>query len=278
MFGRLFKALNNKKTYIVGITVLATLALLLAWGLVSRYIDGQNTQDMQDIARQEAEIIVEDPSKKLEEVFNFLAIDFTELKKRNSDVVGWLRVNNTSIDYPVVQTTDNEFYLKRNLDKVKSTTGWIFADFRSNLDVLDFNTTIYGHNLIDNLMFGSLNTVSLDDISSIPNTRYINLTLLNKQLVFQICSTYVTTFDDTAYYGAKFTGDSPKQVFIDEIKQKNTAPTYTVPNLSTADKFLTLSTCYGGVGTTKRYVVHARLVAEKQVSQTITSSVIPDEL
>ena len=79
---------------------------------------------------------------------------FKNLRLINSDVVGWLRVFGTDIDYPVVQTTNNNFYLRRNLQKERAIRGSIFMDYESAEKADNFHTIIYGHNMKDGTMFG----------------------------------------------------------------------------------------------------------------------------
>ena len=132
-----------------------------------------NYKDRKSVARIEAKVdkIVEktknnesnvniipddEPQRKINELFKSL-LDI------NKDTVGWLKINNTNIDYPVVQTTDNEYYLNNDFEHYKNYNGWIFADYRNNMEDLDENTIIYGHNkYLNETMFGSLNKV-LDD-------------------------------------------------------------------------------------------------------------------
>ena len=83
-------------------------------------------------------------------------IDFGELKKKNEDVVAWIKVNNTKIEYPVVKSKNNDYYLNHSLDKSYNIAGWIFADYRNNFNGEDKNIIVYGHNRRDGSMFGSL--------------------------------------------------------------------------------------------------------------------------
>ena len=69
---------------------------------------------------------------------------------------GWIKVDGTDIDYPFVQTTDNSYYLNHSFTKEENKSGWIFLDYRNNINNLDKNTIIYGHSRYDSSMFGSL--------------------------------------------------------------------------------------------------------------------------
>ena len=66
-------------------------------------------------------------------------INISELKLKNKDTVGWLKVNNTKISYPIVKTTDNEYYLNRSFDKTNNSAGWPFMDYKNRLDGEDKN-------------------------------------------------------------------------------------------------------------------------------------------
>ena len=72
-------------------------------------------------------------------------VDFKELKKINSDVIGWIVIEGTEINYPIVQGNNNSFYLNHSYDKKWNSLGSIFADYQSSNDFSDYNTFIYGH-------------------------------------------------------------------------------------------------------------------------------------
>ena len=80
-------------------------------------------------------------------------INFEELKQKNSDTIAWLKVENTSIEFPVVKTNNNSYYLTHNFNKESNKAGWIFADYKNKFDGTDKNIIIYGHNRIDDSMF-----------------------------------------------------------------------------------------------------------------------------
>ena len=86
-------------------------------------------------------------------------IDFEMLTNINKDVVAWLKVNNTNIEYPVVQANNNDYYLYHSFDKTENGAGWIFLDYRNKIEGRDKNIVIYGHNRKDGSMFGTLNKV-----------------------------------------------------------------------------------------------------------------------
>lgn len=83
-------------------------------------------------------------------------IDFRELDRKNPETVGWLRMPGTRIDYPIVQSRDNDFYLSHGFDREKSAGGAIFLDYESQGDFVGRNNIIYGHNMKNGSMFKDL--------------------------------------------------------------------------------------------------------------------------
>ena len=86
-------------------------------------------------------------------------VNLDELKKINEETVGWIQVAGTTVNYPIVQHSDNKFYLTHQFDKKYNDAGWIFMDHRNNSEDFDSNTIIYGHGRLNKTMFGSLKNV-----------------------------------------------------------------------------------------------------------------------
>jgi len=89
-----------------------------------------------------------------------ISIDFDALLAAHKDTVGWLYCEGTSINYPVMQAEDNDYYLSRLPDGRKNRAGSLFLDYRSDQKFADMNSIIYGHNMKDGSMFGSLGEYS----------------------------------------------------------------------------------------------------------------------
>lgn len=182
-------------------------------------------------------------------------VDFTELLKENSDTVGWIIVHDTNINYPVVQTNDNDYYLNHAYDKTINSAGWVYADFRDNFNVFSKNMVIYGHGRKDKIMFGSL-TRSLDKKwYTKQENQIIQLSTLKYNTMWQIFSIY-TIPAESYYITTDFESNSEYAAFLGEMLNRSIY-NFNV-NLSTDDKILTLSTCYNDNGI--RLVVQAKLV------------------
>ncbi|MBE6152380.1 MAG: class B sortase [Firmicutes bacterium] len=181
---------------------------------------------------------------------------FSELLKINSDTVGWIKVNNTKVNYPVVQTKDNDYYLKHAFDKEYNLAGWVFMDYRNNIDTLNQNTIIYGHNITkDRLMFGSLRNTLNESWYKNSENHIITFNTLNENSKWQIFSLY--TIEETSDY--LITSFSSLNSFKNYIERETNRSIYNFNvDVSEEDKILTLSTCYQD--DKHRLVIHAKKV------------------
>lgn len=85
-----------------------------------------------------------------------VTVTFETLLQQNEDVVGWIYCEDTPLNYPVVQSEDNDYYLRRMLDGSYNESGTIFMDYRNDPEMKDRSTYIYGHNMKNDAMFGIL--------------------------------------------------------------------------------------------------------------------------
>ena len=183
---------------------------------------------------------------------------FETLLKINKDTKGWITVNNTTIDYPVVQSSDNEYYLKRDYNNYKNSMGWIFLDYRNNIDALNQNTIIYGHNINGgNIMFGTLRYTINSSWYKNKDNQVITFNTLNNAMKWQIFSIYKIP-NTTDYLHTTFYNKDKYQAFLDLILGRSIYDFK--QEITTDNKILTLSTCHNrGI---ERVVVHAKLIAE----------------
>ena len=182
---------------------------------------------------------------------------FSTLQEINKDTVGWLTVNNTRIDYPVVQAKDNDYYLRRDYYQNKNRHGWIFMDYRNNPDELNENTIIYGHNLANQTMFGTLRYALNSYWYKKSANQIITFNTPKENMKFQIFSIYtIPTTND--YLDITFPTTDAYQSYIDLVKGRSIYD-FNI-EVATDDKILTLSTCANG--NDKRLVIHAKLIKE----------------
>lgn len=185
---------------------------------------------------------------------NILEVNFENLKSINPDTVGWIKVNGTKINYPFVKTNDNEYYLKHTFDGSNNKKGWVFLDYRNDIDNLDRNTILYAHGLLNNQMFGSMRAVIKPSWYGNESNHIITIVTPKENLRWQVFSTY--TIEPESYYiTTNFANNEEFYEFIDLIKQRSVYD-YNVET-SLDDKILTLSSCYNDK---KRMVLHAKLI------------------
>lgn len=241
---------------IIIIIIIISLYYIYLW-----YIDNKKTENILNEIYENANVSSDNISVDNDLKIEVENIDFNKLINKNPDTIGWIKVLGTDINYPVVQTNNNDFYLTHSFDKSYNKAGWIFADYiNKNLknNELDKNTIIYGHNRQNNSMFGTLSNVFKEEWLSNKENHYINFSTLNNNMVWEVFSTY--TIEKEEYYiQSNFSSDEEYISFLNTIKNRSTYK-YDV-NISKEDKILTLSTCTNvGKG---RTVLHAKLIYRK---------------
>ena len=182
---------------------------------------------------------------------------FDELTSINDETIGWLTVNNTKVNYPVVQHTDNDYYLKRDFNKKNNSYGWIYMDYRNNIYNLSNNTIIWGHNLRNGMMFGTLRYATNESWYKNPDNQIITFNTKVKNMKWKIFSIYKIPVTNDYLY-ANFGDLNEFQSFLDMIRGRSMYD-FGV-NVSKEDHILTLSTC--GPTSATRLVIHAVLVNE----------------
>lgn len=185
-------------------------------------------------------------------------INFEALRAYNPDVVGWIRIPNTSVSYSLVQADNNNKYLRHSIDLTWNEFGWPFLDYTNKPDFTDKNTVIYGHNIVSGLMFSDLthiyNGVLGNDVEiDIYRSDY-------RLLTYKVFSTYV--YDPEAYYlTTKFYSDEAYSTYLSTMISRS------VINFNQSvgidDTIITLSTCTSDAK--RRIVVHAKLVSDTEM-------------
>ena len=247
------------------IYLLFSAIILLSW-----FIDSNQTQKITE--ELEENIIVEETknSGKVELINpqvteesdywyyikqNLLEVNFTELIQKNPDTVGWVQLSGTNINYPVVQTTDNSFYLSHSYNKESNNAGWVFMDYRNNKEEFDNNTIIYAHSRNDTTMFGSLKNVLTTAWLENRENHLVYLSTPYENTMWQVFSVY-TIPSESYYITPKFETEEEYTTFLITLKNRSIYDFNTELNIN--DKVLTLSTCQDNYG--NRVVLHARLI------------------
>ncbi len=137
----------------------------------------------------------EDAASEIESI-QFPTVDFEALSNINTDIVGWIYIDNTDINYPIVQGKDNSYYLKHFFDKNYSSYGCVFLDCYNSFEFSDYNSVIYGHYMKNGTMFSSL--------TKYKNQEYYDthpqaiLVTPNQNYIIDIFAGYVASTNDNA--------------------------------------------------------------------------------
>ena len=188
---------------------------------------------------------------------DLLNVDFTDLLNKNPDTVGWIKVNGTTINYPIVQSNDNSYYLTHAFDKTKNEAGWIFADYRNNMEDFDKNTVIYGHGRLNVTMFGSLKNILESNWYNNKDNHVIKLSTPKENTLWQVFSIY-TIPAESYYITTEFYSDETYNEFLTTLKNRSKVDFSADVNIN--DKILTLSTCKDDLN---RVVMHAKLIKKE---------------
>ncbi len=195
--------------------------------------------------------------------------EFAALYAKNSDFVGWLTVPGTNIDYPVMQTDDNDYYLHRNFDRQEIFEGALFADYRGKItaDGMPQNTVIYGHNMLMRYQFSALQNYK-NNIEYLKMSPVIEFNTLYGDAKYKIISVFLVNwlpkdgevfkYNSTNY----FKNRSEFFNFVLECKDRSLYDTGV--DIEYGDEFLTLSTCDKSTYMDLRLVVVARKVRENE--------------
>jgi sortase B len=181
---------------------------------------------------------------------------FKPLLEKNDEIVGWLRIDDTPVDYPVTQTDNNEYYLTHDVNKKENITGSIFMDYRNNIKGYNRNTILYSHSMKNGTMFGAV--LRYESRWNFENKPIIEFDTIYGDEKWEIFSAYKTdtSFD---YIRTDFASDEEFQQYLDTVKAMSLHKSDV--EVTASDQILTLSTCYHGIKN-GRFVVHAKLIRD----------------
>lgn len=189
-------------------------------------------------------------------------IDFAALQAVNPDIYGWIRVDGTNVDYPIVQSVeDDEYYLTHNSDRVESAEGAIFSESAYNSrDFSDPVTLLYGHNMRSGAMFGQLQQQYLDGEFFYEDNR-IHVYTPEAELIYGVFAVTPYTRDHILYYN-DFSHERVFSAFFQNILNIQDSRALFNPDYAPepGDHVLILSTCLSGNMVVQRFLVIATLL------------------
>ena len=193
-------------------------------------------EEIQEIVIENHEIIqeIEEETEEKEYILPELELNFEKLLEMNYDTIGWIEIRNTHINYPIVQTDNNEYYLTHSFYHDNNGDGWIFMNHLNNNNFKDPNTIIFGHDTHGNYMFSDLKRL-YDGLLG----NYIPITIYTKEetIHYNTFAIFLVEENDNQYLNVKLTQKDINQAITKSNRDFAVSAT-------TEDKILTLSTCY----------------------------------
>ena len=230
------------------LTVIQALLLcvfLICAAYLSKYFYDLNSarQNFDELRKEVRAKTPEDASGAYEEEYaeDGVLVQYDELYQKNNDFRGWLTIPDTTIDYPVVKSTDNEFYLNRDFYKNKQPSGIPFIDYECGDDSL--NLIIYAHNMKDGSMFSSLSKYTDKNFLDSHNViKYDTLTEYTEYEIFAVLRTTIGAQNEFKYHEyASLTDEEMYNEYISKVKALSVHKTDITPEFG--ERLLTLSTC-----------------------------------
>ena len=242
MKGNRFKEKNNLKLPLKILLLICICIFLYSLYNIIYWLKSNN--DLKVLEEGVFTEVVEEIEEENGEIVK--TIDFDKLTQINKDVIGWISIANTGIDYPILQTNNNEYYLKRDLYKKSSSCGSIYLDCNTNSDFSEQNTVIYGHHLKSGGMFTELDKIYNGELGS---EVFIQIYTLDNSYKYQVISSYIAK--PSLEIVKKNFKDNQRQQYLKNAINKSKIEFNKPENME--NNILTLVTCHG----TQRTVVNA---------------------
>ena len=216
----------------------------------NQYIKIDNNED--DAAKVNS---IESEVKEDNEVESKEILDrYKEILKINKEVVGWIKFDNSKINYPIAQHSDNEYYLHNDINNNPSIYGSVYLDYRNSKDINDRNNIVYGHNMRDGSIFN--NILKLKDKKFFEENPYIYISDLYKEFTWKIFAVYVVDAD-TETIDINY---DTNEEFLDYIKSCEARSLFKRDvSINKDDKIITLVTCSYETDNA-RTIVQAKLI------------------
>ena len=213
---------------------------------------------MEFVVEAETPIEIDNPMKR-----TYMEIDFAGMRAVNEDVIGWIQILDSPVDYPLLDADDNKYYLNHTYDRQWSSYGSIFLEPRNNPDLSEKHLVVYGHNMVNESMFGSLLEYKKQEyVDAHPE---ITICMTDRDLTYRVFSAY-TAHVDSAAYRMSFSDDASFMEMAEQMKANSVITADVIPTAE--DQVLTLSTCTPEGAKKYRFIVNAVLVDDSSKAET----------
>ena len=219
--------------------------LLNAIDIYEKEVAKNTLEDEERVIEENEETVIgkntEEQKKETERM-----LQVKQLQGQNTDIVGWLEIENTNINYPVLQGADNNYYMTHNYKNEKSKNGSIFLDADYNWGIPSNNLLMYGHNLGNGMMFQEL--LKYEKESFYQEHPVIRFTTAEEDAEYEI----ISVFKSRVYYKSEknvfryyyFINNESEEEYNEFVKNAKNASLYPIDaTASYGDQLITLSTC-----------------------------------
>lgn len=239
------------------IVVCLIIAGFSGWNLYKELHEYQESKETYE--KLTPEVVIENPDTN--EVDTAPLFDWEKLKGINGDFVGWIRLDDSTVDYPFVQGTDNEYYLRHLFDGTYNNSGCVFMDVNNNRDFSDKNTILYAHNMKNGTMFASIEKYK--DASYYDGHKVIHIyTEAATYDVYPVAGIVTDGQDD--YVRTSFNDDNDFMSYVNRFVSSSTFTSE--QSIEPTDRIVMLSTCNYD-RSDGRYVLIGKLVQEDNNAQ-----------
>lgn len=236
---------HNKLLTNIILLILVCIFIYSSYQVIIWIKSNKELTDLEDKLFTEVVTKIESNDENQEQSIN---VDFAKLQEINKDIIAWIKIDNTNINYPILQGETDQYYLRKNIYKKYSTAGSLFIDTTTKTDFSDDNTVIYGHNLRNNKMFSNLTKIYNGELGTEIYIEIYTNQSFNKYKVF---SAYLSP-QNTDIIQKNF-NDGERENFVNNILQKSNI-NFNFQN-DIEREIITLITCDSSGD--KRIVVHA---------------------
>ncbi len=233
------------KKYILNIILIIAVIIVIycIFSIYKTYKDNNQTEEITEKIYNEIinDIPISDEkiNEKIENNNNYndnsldLSLGFNKLSTINNDVVAWIKISNTNINYPIVQTNNNDYYLNHSFDKTENQNGWPFLNYNNSSNFSDQNTVLFGHNTNGTTMFSQLKNIYNGEFGK---SVKVFIYLKDNVIEYQVFSIYLEDPNNVNSISKYITNDTINQ----NIKKSKINFEVKVTD---QDNILTLSTC-----------------------------------
>ena len=268
---------HQKKINIYNLLILLCIMVFIGIAAYFYFLFIQSDSN-EEISEAVKELIVEDTTEKENnEAINldYYIIDgvpvqekYKDIYLKNKDFVGWITIDDTEIDYPVVQTLDDEeYYLRRDFEGNYNIAGTLFLDRQSSFKLPSDNMIMYGHHMHNGTMFKGL--LKYEDEDYYKEHKYITFDTINGNATYEVIAAYRTQIyseDSNEFKYYEFHNALSAEDFDNFIDNSKKLTPYTIDcSAKIGDKLLTLSTC-AYHSSNGRYVVIAKRIEHLEIN------------